>query len=229
MLTSKKFDTDCVKSMVIDELCLMCPFSLKKSKGVESKQFSDHNTILLEASLHRPSGYLTKKKQDETPRWRIKDEGLLEIFKLTSKDPSRSISTYDDFEDYLKNCMGECFQPVSKKKALDVQRYKNTQYQDMITVLMKYYKQGRIQRKVVKKYLENIKQQNEKDVSERMSIALQSRMKQLTIDQKLSLNSFWMLKRTYVSKKSVVSSVVNERGVEICSESGILYEYEQEL
>ena len=42
VLSSKKFDTDCIQSMmVIDELCLMCPFSLKKSKGTESKQFSD--------------------------------------------------------------------------------------------------------------------------------------------------------------------------------------------
>ena len=74
-----------------------------------------------------------------------------------------------------------------------------------------------------------IEQQNEKDVAEKMSNALLERMEQLSVDNKLSLNEFWKLKRTYVKKKSVVSSVINNQGIELCSESGILYEYEQEF
>ena len=209
VLTSQKFDTKCIKSMVIDELCLLCPFSLKNSKGVESKQFTDHNTIVLEVELERSSGFVRKAKEDQTQRWKVNDEGLSEFFKMTNKDPSGEIGTYDDFEVYLKKCMGECFKPVSKKKGVGVKRNKPRQYQDMVAMLMKYYKQGKVQRKVVMKYLETIELQNERDVAKRMSHALQSRMKQLTIDQKLSLNSFWMLKRTCEQKEYCVFS--NER------------------
>ena len=123
--------------------------------------------------------------------------------------------------------MDKCFKPVAKKIKPNVK--KNSQYQSLVTLLMKYYKQGKIQRKVVKKYMKVIEQQNEKDVAEKMSNALLERMEQLSVDNKLSLNEFWKLKRTYVKKKSVVSSVIDNQGIEVCSESGILYEYEQEF
>ena len=36
-----------IRGMLIDETCLTCPFSLKKSKGKNVQQFSDHNSIIV--------------------------------------------------------------------------------------------------------------------------------------------------------------------------------------
>ena len=239
VLTSKKFGTNCVLSMVIDETCMLCPFSLKRVKKTKKKklrgsgwnvkkQYSDHNTMVVEVVLPRGYGQAEKKKkQNILPRWRITDEGLEEVFIRTNEGFKGSIESYNDFEEYLRKCMGECFRPVSNKKGR--QKKVPFHYQNLVAVLMKYYKQGKVQRNVVKKYMKTIEEQNEKDVAEKMSKELKTRMEQLTIDKKLSMDGFWSLKRTYVNKNSLVSSVINDRGVEICSESGILHEYELEF
>ena len=137
---------------MIDELCLLCPFSLTRSKGAEHKQYSDHNTIMIESVLERYYGHKEKTKPEEIiPRWRIKDEGLVDFLKITNNNEHEPVSTYDQFEMYLKNCMDKCFKPVSKKIKPHVKM--NFQYQSLVTLLMKYYRGGKIQRKVVKKFM----------------------------------------------------------------------------
>ena len=42
-----------VKNLVIDEDCLLCPFSMKKKKGKEVPQYSDHNSMILEAGVEK--------------------------------------------------------------------------------------------------------------------------------------------------------------------------------
>ena len=37
-----------VKNLVIDEDCLLCPFRMRKKKGKEVPQYSDHNSMILE-------------------------------------------------------------------------------------------------------------------------------------------------------------------------------------
>ena len=68
--------------MTIDELCLICPFSLKKKRGKVVRQFSDHNTILLKLKI--PMLDSTLKKKSVERKWKITDEGLLKFKKITS-------------------------------------------------------------------------------------------------------------------------------------------------
>ena len=53
-----------ISSMIVDETCLFCPFSLKKSKGQTKQQFSDHNSILIELSIPRSGMSMCNKKGD---------------------------------------------------------------------------------------------------------------------------------------------------------------------
>ena len=54
-------------------------------------------------------------------------------------------------------------------------------------------------------------------------------MKQLSIDNKLSLQGFWKLKKNYSTKNTVGSSVITANGVEVFGEDAIINEYRQEF
>ena len=228
VLTSDRFYNENFSSMTIDEMCLICPFSLKRVRGQDEVQYSDHNTILMNALLPR-----TKKseKEESCQRWRIDEEGLSYFHQITDNCSAsvKDESGYDDFEDYLSKQMNESFKPLPRKRRVGRVSNKNRNYQHIINPLMKIYERGKVQRKVVKQYLEVLHSQNEQNISKEKARQLTERMQQLTIDEKLSLDGFRKLKKKYVNKSSVVSSVLNENGVEICSESGILHEYKTEF
>ena len=62
-----------VQSMLIDETCMLCRFSLKKIRGKEVCQYSDHNTILVDMNL--PRSRMKNQKKSEK-KWRLNEEGL---------------------------------------------------------------------------------------------------------------------------------------------------------
>ena len=226
VLTSDRFYNENVSGMTIDETCLICPFSLKRVKGKDVVQYSDHNTILMNTLLPR---FKKSKKEESCQRWRIDDEGLSHFHEITDICSGTDVSSYDEFDEYLREQMNESFKPLSRKRRGGNVSNKNRNYQHVISPLMKIYRRGKVQRKVVKQYLDVLRRQNEENVSKEKARQLTERMQQLTIDEKLSLDGFWKLKKKYVNKSSVVSSVLNENGVEICSESGILHEYRNEF
>ena len=94
---------------------------------------------------------------------------------------------------------------------------------------MKHYKKGKTQRKVVKKYIQTINKVNMEEVAEFRSRRFAERLKQLTVDEKFSLDAFWKLKKSYVNNSSVLSSVENELGVEVFGTSAIINEYRSEF
>ena len=71
VITSKMF-SQCVKSMIIDEDCGLCPFSLKprKRNSPIEVQFSDHNTIVLDAAIDVPK----KIHSERQFKWKLQDD-----------------------------------------------------------------------------------------------------------------------------------------------------------
>ena len=51
----------------------------------------------------------------------------------------------------------------------------------------------------------------------------------LSLDDKLSLDGFMKLKKNYVNKRSVLSSVINDQGVEVFGIDAILNEYRNDF
>ena len=190
-----------IKSMTIDETCLLCPFSLKKYRGEVKQQYSDHNSIILEISV--PRGVTCEVKKDAVKKWKFTEEKLLKFQEVTDKKKLVSETSgkcnYDTLEAYMLDCMNECFDVITPKKSYGIKEDKK--YREAVKSLMKIYKQGKTQRTVVKSYLDILTKQNEDEVAERQSKALADRIKKLTVDEKFSLDGFWKLKKSYVNKQ----------------------------
>ena len=141
---------------------------------------------------------------------------------LSSKD------NYDALEAYMESCMDKCFKQFTftKRKWDDKVDGK---YGKMISSLMKIYKKGKAQRKVVKLYIKMLSDANVQEVAETRSIEFMKRLKQLSVDDKLSLDAFMKLRKSYVNKSSVLSSVVNEKGVEVFGVDAIINEFRNEF
>ena len=95
--------------------------------------------------------------------------------------------------------------------------------------LLKIYGQGKTQRKVVKMYLDILSKANSLEVSKQRADKLAKRIEQLSLDDKLSLDGFWKLKKSYINKDSVLSSVLTDEGVEVFGTDGIINEYRNEF
>ena len=219
-----------IESMTIDETCLFCPFSLKKYRGEVKRQYSDHNSIILEISV--PRGGTREMKKDGVRKWKMTEEKLLKFQELTDKRSDKSEasekSDYDTLETYMLDCMNECFDVISPKRNYG-RREESNKYRETVKSLMAIYKQGKTQRAVVKSYLDILTKQKEDEVAERQSNALADRIRKLTVDDKLSMDAFWKLKKSYVNQSSLLSSVVNEQGIEVFGTSAILHEYRNEF
>ena len=101
-------------------------------------------------------------------------------------------------------------------------------YRETVKSLMQVYRRGKTQRAVVKSYLDILTKQNADEVAEKQSKALAERISKLTVDDKLSMDGFWKLKKSYVNKSGVLSSVENELGIEVFGTDAILNEYRNE-
>ena len=223
-----------IQSMLIDETCLVCPFSLKRVKGNEERQFSDHNTILLDLNLPRST---KKPAKASATKWKLNEEGLNLFHEMTNVNVNdvsdydeEEMNNYDGFERYIERTMHECFKSVKiGSSANRVSNGISQKTQKVIKSLMKIYEKGKIQRKVVKMYIDTLLSANEKEVSKMQSDILAKRLNQLSIDDKLSLDGFMKLKKMYTQKSNVLSSVVNDQDIEVCSPSGILNEFRNEF
>ena len=230
VLATCDFHQNSINSMLIDETCLLCPFSLKKVRGSEVCQFSDHNSITLELTLPRSGKNIPQKKNPK--KWRITEEGLTQFHEITSGQDQGEVTddSYSYFETYIENCMNECFKSVKTSKGKNNGNENvSGKFKDTVKGLMKIYKQGKTQRRVVKGYLSLLQTLSEKDVAKRQSDLLSERLKTLTIDDKLSLDEFWKLRKSHSNQGTCLSSVITESGAEISSVSGILNEYRNEF
>ena len=230
VLTTGDFYENSIDSMLIDETCLLCPYSLKKVKGSEHRQFSDHNSITIELTLPRSGS--DKPQKIGPKKWRITEEGLTQFHEITNGQDQYEVSddSYSYLVTYIENCMNECFKSVRTSKGRSNRNEKiSHKFRDAVKGLMKIYKQGKTQRRVVLGYLSKLQSLSEKDVAKRQSDLLNERLKKLTIDDKLSLDEFWKLRKSRSNQGTCLSSVINDKGVEISSVSGILNEYRNEF
>ena len=99
-----------LKSIVIDEQKIYCPYGVKKENGVQRIVFSDHCTITTELNLE--VGRVQKQSRKET-RWRYSEEGykVYEVESDASLDFDLSaLSTTDIYGSWVacQGAFGEC-------------------------------------------------------------------------------------------------------------------------
>ena len=158
-----------------------------------------------------PRGHREKGKmgEDKMKKWKITDEGLATFKEITTNDRSKSseqmMVDYNSLEAYMIEHMEKCFKVIKIKKNNLHIRTKN-EYQNTVSSLTAIYKQGKIQRKIVKMYIDVLSKANKEEVSLQRSTELAERIKQLSIDDELSLDSFWKLKKSCVRKNRLTAS-----------------------
>ena len=78
-------------------------------------------------------------------------------------------------------------------------------------------------------YLDTLSKVNSEEVSKKRADMLAKRIEQLSLNDKLSMDGFWKLKKSYINKGSVLSSVVNDQGVEVFGTDAIINEFRNEF
>ena len=164
---------------------------------------------------------LEKAVSNSRRRWKITEEGLSLFQEITSGEGENGGKEllpgddYDVLEAYMESCMTKCFKSFTCKSKKKREDKVEGEYGRTISSLMKIFKKGKIQRRVVKMYIKALSEASMQEVAVMRSKKFAERLKQLSVDDKLSLDAFMKLRKTYVNKSSMLSSVVNEKGVEV--------------
>ena len=218
-----------VQQMIIDEECLLCPFSVKQSEGTKEPQFSDHNAIVLHMEIRHE-----RKTRNNLPKsWRITDEGLQKLAQLTNEEFDYSYEgadveeQYDKFEGRIGEIMDECFQ-IRRNKKIQTQIPGN--YSEIYKKITAFRKKGKAQRHVANKYINEIVKENTEKAADAQKKRIQTALDNLTINSTFSPNKFWELCKTAKnSNNNTGMSVETEDGHELFGEEMILDAYSKEF
>ena len=218
--------TPFVEEVIIDEECLFCPFSMKKEKDVFLQQYSDHNPIIIKLKIPHQ-----KKKIPHSYNWQLTKEGLEDFQRLTTNnfddilprgDPQH---VYNLVEGRISEAMNKCFK---RRKIKPMKEIKST-YMEKYKTITRFAKGGRAQRKVAKKYIQEIVKMNLADTAALAHEKVKSTLQQLTIDNKFSPNSFWKLCKKNRPNGTHSTSIETTDGNELFGEEVIANEYLKEF
>ena len=220
-----------ISQVIIDEECFHTPFRKIADKGEVRAQYSDHNTIL--TKFHVDIVSPKKTQNDETSKsWLLNEEGWKKFKQITSDNSCRiepdgdSNEEYSKFENYIESVMNTCFKKRGNLKSSDNQsRDEKTIY----SILRSFMKKGKTQRKVGGEYIQMIKEKNLKVVAEKRLEKVKKVISSLTVNDQLSYNGFWKLKRSLNLKTEVGTSLVLKNGVEVFGTTAIREAYKEEF
>ena len=218
-----------IKDVIIDESCLFCPFRTKKNrKGVETPQYSDHNSIIAKMQLE-----YSKTKNLHQPSWKVTEESLQTFNTITNDAPFPTDvegfgqKKYDNYEKLLNETMNVCFHKTKPRRS-EQRICKNLI--PLYKKVMQFAKKGKAQRKVAQTYVQAIQQSNTEEVAERNKENVKNTLLNITVDNTFSPNKFWELcKKNRKTSNEIGTSVVTEAGNEVFGEDMIKEAYTQEF
>ena len=226
---------DAMKSMVIDEDKIHCPYWANKKKKGTNVQFSDHCTIIVKFELD--VGLLRRERKGEKYKaWKLTDEGIVKYRELSEVDvkvdmnvdmsPSTAYAKWvGKFEDILRQCFDKktvCTQAPSQPK----------NHKSVRRVLSETAKEGKIQRQVVKVYMKRLIGKELKIQAKKRAKRLTDTTEQLTVKERMSPQGFWKVKKAAdknIKKVRESPNVVKENGVEIAGDKAITEAYREEF
>ena len=228
-----------VTEMIIDEEKLFAPFWIRKSKNkMEKRQYSDHNAILV--TLQIPFNRSKRSKDTEHSNlhsgWKISSSGMDKFSEITQEIDDIPIQGKEDVEllPLINNLMDMCFKKRRKPQHIHPNINKEnivfiTPLRKIVKTLCPIMRLGKIEKKVVKEYIEYIRSLQSEMVQEKKANRVMQAMKDLeNDDQSMSIDKFWKMKKKISPKDTSKSSILVD-GKEICSDSAIIKEYEKEF
>ena len=217
-----------MEEMVVDEDKVYCPYRLKGKQGIV---YSDHCAILLTLQLQTDE---TTLRSPKTKRWHFTEEGYAayKIESIASMDVNWSPDTtqaYAFWVSKFEELLSKCFSKKTVKSGNWIpHKKKKTPIRDILTNVSK---KGRIQRAIVKKYIERFVELEARQEAARKTAKLKETMQALTEDEKFSPNGFWKMKKSADKslKADTSFTVMKDNGIEVTGAELINQAYKEEF
>ena len=219
--------SEATEEILIDEECLFCPFNIKKKKGRQERQFSDHNAIVINLSIP----YESKTPKNVPKSWRITKDGLEKLNHITTENfgfnaqGSNIQEMYNAFERGVAEKMNECFKVRKRTHQFSIHK----DYLPMYTKLTRFARGGKAQRRVAKQYIAHIAKANVEKVADAQKKKIQTTLSNLTVNNTFSPNSFWNLCKKARKGDDMGTSIETDDGNELFGSDMIRNEYMKEF
>ena len=231
VITSTPFSSS-IRSMVIDEDCVYCPFAVRK-RGARKEVFSDHNSIIIEAKVEINK----KSSQEKQYTWKLQDEGKVQLLQMTDIEnynpPARGGSCqdqYDTFESEVKRLLKSTALCIKTKKKPPQSSEKCPQrLLGIFKMLSNFGTHGKIQRKVASQYKKLILDRRLTEVRKERAKSLKESITSLTISGRFTRQQFWKVRKSVYRKFENCASVFDENGREVFEDVMIRKAYEKEF
>ena len=192
--------------------------------------------MVLQLNLNYEKNKKTNSKQHI---WKISEEGLAKLKEIdidyekekrnnsVAKSPQED---YNRFENIVNEVMEKCFnkKKVNSNKGETKVRIRND-FVEIYKELVKISSKGKTQRKVATRYKKIIQELDKEEVLERKAQNVQKVMRDISVTNQLSVQSFWKLRKTMSKNYRVCTSIVKDNGTEVFGAETIRNEYRLEF
>ena len=209
---------------VVDEDKMFTPHRMKKNGLVKTITFSDHCAITTELEIIKGN---VKEKQpaEKIKQWKLTADGMDRFLELTSNEVGLgNMASYaEPFEAWRKkveSIMHQCFERKTIKLGGSQHSKPSSKGAKIRSILRKFSKQGKVQRGLILEYqlrlIEMEATRNDKKRCENLKKTVAS----LSIDDKLSPNAFWKMKKATTNRNHLQLPEVFKENGEITADPG---------
>ena len=221
-----------LEDMTVDEEKIQCPYRETNTRKKKKITFSDHCAIMLTLKVE----FEKRKMQGISFKaWKFTEDGFTK-YKELSEAPMEvnwhpdSTQSYSLWTGKFEHLLSQCFTKKTVKPGdrSENQAKKNKSVRNILTAVAK---KGKVQRKIVKKYLERVVELETRQDAVYRTNRLKHTMSTLTENEKFSPNGFWKMKKAADRNVSpdMVYTVMKENGVEVSGEKAINDAYKEEF
>ena len=232
LMTDKIHDS--LKSIMIDEEKIYCPYREKKENGARRIVYSDHCAMVVELEID--VGHI-KKKIEKKSGWRYCQEGY-EIYGVESKavlpldltGPTIS-NVYSSWVVEFEKLLAKCFRRHTFKNK-EEPRCRNNKIKNIREAIMKIGKKGKIQRAIAKIYQQKLVTIELSNSAEARAERLRATTSKLTVKERFSPTGYWKVKKAAnkgMRKEQVLSSIMKDNGEEVDDACAVIEAYEEEF
>ena len=177
--------------MVVDEERFFCPYRQKKVQGTNRTIFSDHRPIIVKLAVDIGE---VKGRRKQRKVWNFNDDSGYVKFEhesesdLTVEECESSTETYSMWAKNFEKLLYKCF---TKKTIREGHRVQPTRHRYVRAKLKKIGKQGKVQREIVKKFMERLIEIEARQQAAKRADRLKNTMSMLSTADKLSPTGYW--------------------------------------
>ena len=222
-----------IEEVTIDEQKLYTPWRVVSGKKQRRIIFSDHTAIITTINIKR--GVVVAEPPEQPTGWKLTAEGMIKYKELTSKKDTIKVAQnedttrmYQSWLDQAEGIIGQCFARRKPRKTRSPPINKGAAF--IRKTLSEISTRGKVQRELVKDYLERLIKRDVETVDKSRVERLKETIDSLTEQEKFSPNGFWKLKKKVTKKSpSPKLNAILKDGIEITGKELIKEEIRNEF